>query len=115
MPLKGPSLSGPLKTGWSSASLVPKAAVAAALPAPAIAQAQPASTPNLNQYNLTPKELGVTPNLRVATPQTTPLEQLLAQMFPDAAADYNPQEIDPLADPRAQNPKASLLGTILGN
>lgn len=114
MPIKGPSFAGPTN-GWSAASLVPQATVAASLPTPAVAPAQPAGTSDLSKYNLTPKELGMQPNLRVATPQATPLEQLLAQMFPDAAADYNPQEVDPLADPRAQNPKASLLGTILGN
>jgi hypothetical protein len=115
MALKGPSFSGPTKSGWSAASLVPQATVAATLPVPAVAPVQPSSTSDLSKYNLTPKELGIQPNLRVATPAATPLEQLLAQMFPDAAADFNPQEIDPLADPRAQNPKASLLGTILGN
>lgn len=116
--MAGPSLYGPkqpITSGWSAASLVPKATVTATLPTPAVAAPQPAPASDLSKYNLTPKELGVTPNLRVATPQQTPLEQLLAQMFPDAAANYDPTALDPYADPRAQSNTPSLFSTILGN
>jgi hypothetical protein len=36
-------------------------------------------------------------------------------MFPDAAADFNPNEIDPMADPRNPGAQQSLFNTILGN
>lgn len=116
--MAGPSFYGPkqpITSGWSAASLVPKATVTATLPTPVVAAQQSAPASNLSKYNLTPKELGVQPNLRVATPQTTPLEQLLAQMFPDAAANYDPTALDPYADPRAQSAAPSLFSTILGN
>lgn len=116
-PKKGPSLAGPTTSGWTAGNLTPQATVTTTLPPPGVAPPPGGTTgtSDLSQYNLTPEEFGIVPNLRVTKPQTTPLEQLLAQMFPDAAADYNPQEIDPFADPRAKGPQASLLGTILGN
>lgn len=123
MAIKGPSFAGPL-TGWSGASLVPNATVAAtAAPTSPFGNllqnsggsAAFGKTNDISKYNLTQEELGVTPDLRRTAPQSTPLEALLAAMFPDAAADYNPTAVDPLADPRNPGPAPSLLNTILGN
>lgn len=73
---------------------------------------------NLDQYNLTPSELGgrggsgaLDPR-RAVTP-TTGLESLLAAIFPDAAA--GGAASNPFADPRNPGAAPSLLNTILGN
>lgn len=117
-PKKGPSFSGPLKSGWTAASLIPQATVSVSYApgeGPGTKQAPPAGTSDLSQYNLTQQELGSVPNPRRSAPQTTPLEQLLTQMFPDAAADFDPNFVDPLADPRNPGAPPSLFNTILGN
>lgn len=113
MAIKGPSFAGPL-TGWSSASLVPNATVAATT-APPLTTPSLGATSDISKFNLTPAELGTAaPDFRRVGPQATPLESLLAAMFPDAAADFNPQG-DPMADPRNRGEAPSLLNTILGN
>lgn len=111
MATKGPSFAGPL-TGWSAASLVPQSAVAAvSAPTPVV---QPGPS-DISKYNLTPSELaGGVPNARRSGPQATPLESLLAAMFPDAAAEFNPAG-DPMANPRSPGQVPSLFNTILGN
>jgi hypothetical protein len=74
------------------------------------------NTPSdLSQYNLTNSELGLAPDLRPTKQQTTPLEDLLAAMFPEAAANYALDQTDPFANPRPTGGKPSLLNTILGN
>lgn len=120
IPRRGPSLSGPLKSGWTAASLVPQATVAAMAPAtpmtePTVTPTAPTNTADLSQYNLTQQELGAVPNLRRSVPQTTPLEQLLSSIFPDAAANFDPTFVDPMADPRQPGATPSLFNTILGN
>lgn len=116
---KGPSFSGPTTSGWTAGSLTPKATVVSTLPPPVVAPPPtpaPTGPSDLSKYNLTEAELGLPPDLRKSKTQTTPLEQLLAQMFPDAAESFQERpETDPLADPRAGQPYNSLLGTILGN
>lgn len=118
-PKKGPSFSGPLKSGWTAASLIPQATVTATTPAtPATAAAPVTPTQaatDLSQYNLTQQELGSVPNLRRSVAPTTPLEQLLTQMFPDAAANFDPNFEDPMADPRNRDTSSSLFNTILGS
>lgn len=120
---KGPSFSGPTTSGWTAGSLTPQATVVQTLPPPVVAPPPVGAPPpplggpsDLSKYNLTEAELGLPPDLRKSKTQTTPLEQLLAQMFPDAAESFQERpETDPLADPRAGQPYNSLLGTILGN
>lgn len=116
----GPSLAGPLRSGWTAASLIPQSAVTASLPSaplttPTAATAINTPAADLTQYNLTQQELGSVPDPRRSAPQTTPLEQLLTQMFPDAATDFDPNFVDPLADPRNPGAPPSLFNTILGN
>lgn len=133
---RGPSLSGPLTSGWTSSSLVPKtttAVTASPLPTtPADALRALVRGPaggavsaggtgagtggsDLSQYRLSEEELGTPPDLRRVAPNTTPLEQLLASIFPDAAANYDPTAVDPMADPRNPGQAQSLFNTILGN
>jgi len=52
------------------------------------------------------------PDPRVAQKPRTPLESLLAAIYPEAAT---PPAPDPFADPRAVTPQTSVIDTILGN
>ena len=85
--MPGPSFSGPLTRGWTSASLVPQAATVAALPPPVITPPQQtaASTPDLASYRLSESDFGTGGEYPTVQPQPTPLESLLAALFPDAA------------------------------
>lgn len=123
-PRKGPSLSGPL-TGWTASSLTPMATVTNTLPTPPIVNAPqplPLANPptNLSQYNLTNAELGIGTGRgrndmgggrgTFATP--TPLESLLASIFPDAAMGSDPSPMNPNTNAPQSG---ALFRTILGN
>lgn len=126
-PRRGPSLFGP--TGWTASTLTPAATVTATAPAILNApvpqlQAQPLSpantpTTDLSKYNLTDAELGLGGRGRntmgggrgtVTTP--TPLESLLASIFPDMALGQDPSP----TNPNTNAPQGgALFRTVLGN
>lgn len=103
----GPSLSGPT-SGWTQApgaeiSAAPTAAFSPP-PMPRAPLGFSSASPT-DAYNLTPSELGTPgPDPRLSATPTTPLEQLLRTIYPDAPM----STADPMADPR--NPGASPSG-----
>lgn len=133
-PRKGPSFSGPTG-GWTAATLTPATTTTAALaaaPAPASKFSKYTTlgltSDNLKRYDLTDKELGGGGSSRggggggggrggggtsrgtFTTP--TPLEALLASIFPDAAMGSDPAPLNPNT---AAPQQGALFRTILGN
>lgn len=110
----GPSFSGPT-SGWTQApesvslsgSVLSGDTPTTAFSPPTTPQAPLgfASSSPTDAYNLTPEELGnAGPDPRTPSKPTTPLEQLLRTIYPDAPM----STADPLADPR--NPGAGPSG-----
>lgn len=130
-PKKGPSFYGPTG-GWTASSLTPVTTTTSAVAAAPVSKFQKAlnstgfapramSSANLNQYDLTAQELGGggasggrggggTSRGTFTTP--TPLEALLASIFPDAATGSDPAPLNPNT---AAPQQGALFRTILGN
>lgn len=90
----------------------------AAFSAPTAATFTPSETAasssggNLSQYDLTAADYGVGgPDPRAAKPNQTPLESLLASIYPTLAAGA---PADPLADPRAPTSNSTLNNVLSG-
>lgn len=114
--LKGPSFSGP-RTGWTSSSLVPQANTLVNTPLPWLPSSVATTPSNLARYDLTPQELGMSAGRnaggsRGAFTTPTPIESLLAAIFPGSAFGADPAP----PNPNTQAPQGgAMLRAILGD
>jgi hypothetical protein len=82
------------------------------LPAPSMASSSGGGSSNLSQYDLKDSDYGgLGPDPRAPKPKQTPLESLLASIYPDLAAGA---PADPFADPRVPTSNSTFQNVLSG-